>query len=129
MSDALEHVRAIALALPSVTERVSHGEPCFFVQDKRALCYFHDNHRGDGRVSLWCPAPPGVPAELTASEPHRFFQPAPSASGVFGGWLGVYLDTDGDDRVDWNEIAEFLEDAFRAVAPKHLIAQLDPPAS
>jgi hypothetical protein len=62
-------------ALPSVTERISHGEPCFFVQDKRPLCYFHDNHRGDGRISLWCPAPPGVPADLTASEPHRFFHP------------------------------------------------------
>ena len=100
--DELEQVRRIALALPGVTERVSHAEPCFFVQGKRPLCYFHANHRGDGRISLWCPAPPGVPADLTASEPDRFFHPTPSASGVFANWLGVYLDTDGDDRVDWD---------------------------
>ena len=83
----LSHVTAIALAFPGVSERMSHGEPCFFVEGKGPLCYFHDNHRGDGRVSLWCPAPAGVPAELTASEPRRFFHPTPSASGVFGvGW-------------------------------------------
>jgi hypothetical protein len=121
----LDKIRRIALALPGVAERMSHGEPCFFVQNKRPLCYFHDNRRGDGRIALWCPAPAGVPAELAATEPHRFFQPAPSASGVFATWLGVYLDTDGDDRVDWNEIAGIVEDAFRTVAPKALIAELD----
>ena len=46
--DELEQVRRIALTLPSVTERVSHGEPCFFVQDKRPLCYFHDNIAATG---------------------------------------------------------------------------------
>lgn len=124
MSHELTHVRRIALALPGVVERLSHGEPCFFVQGKRPLCYFHD-HRGDGRISLWCPAPPGVAADMAASEPVRFFRPTPSASGVFGGWLGVYLDTQGDDRVDWHEIAGILEEAYRTVAPRSLIAQLD----
>lgn len=123
--DELEQVRRIALALPGVSERVSHGEPCFFVQDKRPLCYFHDNHGNDGRISLWCPAPPGVPADLTASEPDRFFRPIPSASGVFANWLGVYLDTDGDNCVDWEEISRIVEDAFRTVAPKMLIHRLE----
>jgi len=125
MSVELTRVRTIALALPGVTERVSHGEPCFFIRGKRPLCYFHDNHRGNGRVSLWCPAPPGVPAELATSEPSRFFRPAPSASGVFAGWLGVYLDTDGDDHVDWDEVTGIIEEAFRTTAPKSLITQLD----
>lgn len=122
MSDELSHVRAIALALPGVIERISHGEPCFFVQGRRPLCYFHENHRGDGRISLWCPAPPGVPAELTGSESDRFFHPTPSASGVFAGWLGVYLDI---GRFDWSEVASIIEEAFRTIAPKRLISQLD----
>ncbi len=121
----LAKVRKIALALPEVNERRSHGEPCFFVRDKRPLAYFHDNRAGDGRVTLWCPAPTGVPSELAATEPDRFFEPAPSASGVFSTWLGVYLDTAGADRVDWGEIARILEDAYRTVAPKALVAQLD----
>lgn len=111
--------------MPEVSERVSHGEPCFFVRDARPLCYYHDDHNGDGRLALWCPAPPGVPEELTSSEPRRFFKPAMSASGTFSGWLGVFLDTSGQDRVDWDEIAAILEDAYRCVAPKRLIAELD----
>ena len=71
------------------------------------------------------PPPPGVPADLTASEPDRFFHPTPSASGVFATWLGVYLDTDGDDRVDRPEIGGIIEDAFRTIAPKMLIDELD----
>ncbi len=36
------------------------------------------------------------------------------------GWLGVYLDV----PVDWDELAEVVEDAYRCVAPKTLVAQL-----
>src|ERR1700674_3429374 len=97
----LRRVRRIALALPEVTERLSHGEPCFFIRDKRPLCYFHDNHNGDGRISLWCPVEPDVQEELLSTGPDRFFRPPTSASGVFSGWLGVYLDLPGKDRVTW----------------------------
>jgi hypothetical protein len=118
-------VRKIALALPEVTERTSHGALCFFVRDKRPLCYYHDDHRGDGRISLWCPAPPGVQEELVGSEPERFFAPTPSAKGTFSNWLGVYLDTTGPSKVDWDEVTAIVEDAFRMVAPKSLVAELD----
>jgi hypothetical protein len=120
----LDRVREIALALPDVNERLSHGAPCFFIRDKRPLCYFHDRHNDD-RISLWCPAPPCVPEELVAEEPDRFFKPPTFPSGTFAGWLGVFLDTTGNRLADWDEIAAILEDAFRNVAPKDLIAQLD----
>jgi hypothetical protein len=120
-----DRVREIALALPEVNERFSHGAPCFFIRDKRPLCYYHHDHRGDGRISLWCPAPPGVQEALVSAEPERFFEPPISARGTFSGWLGVFLDTSGEDEVDWNEIAAILEEAFRNVAPKRLVADLD----
>ena len=53
------------------------------------------------------------------NDPRRFFRPP--YVGVRG-WLGVYLDVPG---VDWDEIAEIVVDAYRAVAPKRLVARLD----
>ena len=120
-----ERVRRIALALPEVNERLSHGEPCFFVRDRRPLCYFHDDHNRDGRISLWCPAPPGAQEEMVAAAPDRFFKPPASARGVFSDWLGVYLDLPGDSGVDWKEIAAIVKDAYRIVAPKHLVAEVE----
>jgi hypothetical protein len=66
-----------------------------------------------------------VPGELVSALPQWFFEPQISAAGTFSGWLGVYLDTTGENSVDWNEIAGVLEDAFRIVAPKKLIAKIN----
>ncbi len=122
----LDLVRRIVLALPEVNERLSHGAPCFFIRDRQALCYYHNDRHGDGRISLWCPAPPGVQEELVSAEPERFFKPPMSAKGTFSGWLEMFLDTSGENKVDLGrEIAAILEDAFRNVAPKKLIAELD----
>ena len=120
---ALDRVRRIASALPEVRERFSHGAVCFFVADKRPLCYYHDHHNDD-RVSLWCPAPPGAAHACATAEPLRFFLPPTSASATFSTWLGVYLDIAGADDLDWDEIADIIEQAYRCVAPKRLIAQL-----
>jgi hypothetical protein len=121
----LLRVRRIALAFPEVNERISHGEPCFFVRDKRPLCYYQDDHNGDGRISLWCPAPPGAQEEMVGQARGRFFAPTTSSAGVFTGWLGIYLDAPAADKVDWREVAEIIEDAYRFVAPKGLVARLE----
>lgn len=118
MTDALDRVRSLCLALPAVTERPSHGAPTFFVRDKRTFVTFMDNHHEDGRLAIWCAAPPGVQATLVREEPGRFFVP-PYVGGR--GWLGVRLDVD----VDWDEVAGIVEDAYREVAPRRLLAELD----
>ena len=48
-----------------------------------------------------------------------------SAKGTFSDWLGVFLDMSGHAAVDWDEIAEILEDAVRMVARAAAVAQLD----
>jgi hypothetical protein len=115
---ALEKVRAICLALPETTERLSHGSPTWFVRDKKTFVMYLDDHHSDGRLALWCAAPPGVQHALVTEEPDRFFRP-PYVGGR--GWLGVRLDR----AVDWDEIAGICADAFRQVAPKTLVAKLD----
>jgi hypothetical protein len=119
-------VRDIALAFPEVNERTSHGEPCFFVRNKRPLCYFHDNHNNDGRISLWCPVPDGIQEEMVLTDPQRFFAPPTSSRGVFSKWLGIYLDDkSGARKLDWREVTAIVEHAYRHVAPKLLVTELD----
>ncbi|WP_306362348.1 MmcQ/YjbR family DNA-binding protein [Nocardia sp. CC227C] len=117
MSEPLESLRALCVALPEVSERVSHGEPCWFVRGKKLFVMFADHHHDD-RLGFWCAAPPGVQEALTAAAPDRYFRPPYVGHR---GWLGVYLDV----PVDWAEVAEIVEDAYRAVAPKRLVAELD----
>jgi hypothetical protein len=40
------------------------------------------------------------------------------------GWLGVRLDVRG---VDWAELGELVTEAYRSVAPRRLVAELDAP--
>lgn len=116
----LDRVRAIALALPEVTERLSHGAPTFFIRDKKTFVMYLDDHHGDGRLALWCSAPDGVQATLVDQEPDRFFRPPYVGHR---GWIGVRLDVD----VDWDEIAGIVEDAYRTIAPRKLVAELEGP--
>lgn len=115
---ALEQVRRAAMALPEVTERLSHGAPTFFVRAKKTFVMFMDDHHDDGRLALWVAAPPGAQGSLVDEEPDRFFVPPYVGHR---GWLGVRLDRDPD----WDEIAGIVTDAYRQVAPKKLLATLD----
>ncbi len=115
VEEALHRVRRSCLALPEATERLSHGSPSFFVRGKTTFVMFLDDHHGDGRLALWCAAPPGVQEVLVEQEPHRFFRP-PYVGGR--GWLGVRLDVD----VDWVEVDGIIRDAYCTVAPKRLVA-------
>ena len=107
------------LALPEVTERPSHGAPTWFVRDKKVFVQlWNTGHHGDDFPHLWSAAPPGAEEALVEAEPDRFFRP-PYVGGR--GWIGVRLDVD----LDWDEIAGICEDAYRVIAPKHLVARLD----
>lgn len=106
------------MALPEVSERLSHGAPTFFIRGKKVLAHLFDDHHGDGRLAIWCAAAPGVQAELVEQEPNRFFVPPYVGHR---GWIGLRLDIDPD----WDEVAGILEDAYRLVAPKTLIKTLD----
>lgn len=114
MTDELDRVREICLALPEVTERLSHGHPTWFVRDKKTFVSFHDNHHYDGRLALWCAAPAGMQEALVAGEGDHYFRPPYVGHR---GWIGVNLDT----GLDWNEIAGAIEDAYAEVAPKALV--------
>jgi hypothetical protein len=118
-ADLAGPVRDICLALPEVTERPSHGAPTWFVRDKRAfVTLWAGGHHDHEFPHLWCAGLPGAQQELAASEPGTFFRP-PYVGGR--GWIGVRLDRD----LDWAEITELCQDAYRVIAPATLVARLD----
>jgi hypothetical protein len=108
----LPSLRKLCLALPETTERLSHGEPTWFVRDKRTFVMYADHHHDD-RLAFWCAAPAGAQQALVESDPERFFVPPYVGHR---GWLGVYLDV----PVDWDEIADLVLDAYCTIAPKRL---------
>jgi hypothetical protein len=115
----IERIREICLALPEATERLSHGAPTFFVRDKKVfVTAWVDGHHDNEFPHLWCAAAEGVQGELIAEAPGRFFRPPYVGHR---GWIGVRL----DEPVDWDEVAELCVDAYRAVAPKSLVARLE----
>jgi predicted DNA-binding protein (MmcQ/YjbR family) len=113
VNDVLDRLRVLCLALPEATEKLSHGEPAWFV--RRKLFVMFADHHHDDRVAFWCAAPAGAQEELVDGA--RYFRPPYVGHR---GWLGVYLDT----GPDWAEIAEVVQDAYRMVAPRTLVAQL-----
>ena len=109
---ALERLRALCLAQPGATERVSHGEAAWFAAGARGrqFAMFADRHHDD-RVACWCAAPPGAQAPLVEAEPARYFRPPYVGHR---GWVGAYLDI---ARVDWEHIEELIDAAHLTVAP------------
>lgn len=121
-TDAVGRLRALCLALPEVTERASHGEPSFFVRDKRQFLMLDSHHHGAPHLGFWCAAPPGGQEALIADDPDRYFRPPYVGHR---GWVGVRLEMAGLAEPDWAEIDEIVRDAYRVVAPKTLAARLD----
>lgn len=114
-SDQLARVRRICAMLPATDERLSHGEPTFFVRNK-VFVMFADNHHGDGRVAVWLPVPPGFQPDMIAESPDVFFRPP--YVGVRG-WVGIVLEQIGDA-----ELEAHIRLAWQLIAPPRVRARL-----
>ena len=115
--DPLVIVRRLCLALPEVTERISHGEPCWFVRDKKLFAMFANRHHDD-RLACWLAAAPGEQQALVSDDPELFFVPPYVGSR---GWVGVRLDRPG---LAPTVLAELITEAYRSIAPARMLAQL-----
>ncbi|MDO8363321.1 MAG: MmcQ/YjbR family DNA-binding protein [Actinomycetota bacterium] len=102
-----ERLRAICLAMPDTSERVSHGELTWFVgAGKRARQFATTwDHHPDDRNAVVFAAPPGAQEQLIAADPSAYFRP-PYVGGR--GWVGAYLDR---GPIDWDVIELHLGDA------------------
>jgi predicted DNA-binding protein (MmcQ/YjbR family) len=113
-ADASSRLREICLGLPEATERETWGHATFRVREK--IFAMGGDDTGHWRIS--CKARPGMQAALVEARPDRFYVPAYVGSK---GWLGIDL----GDGVDWDEVADLIEESYRMTAPKRLAAQLN----
>ena len=113
-------VGTLAMALPQVEEKVSHGSPCWRVADKRMFAYFWHNHHGDGITALLVKTS-GIEEQemLIEMDPEIYFKPpylGPS------GWIGVRLD---QDATDWDLVEHRLRESWRLAAPPKLAVMME----
>ena len=92
-------------------EKISHGEPTFFVR-KKVFAMFSNNHHNDGHVAVVLPAAIGIQEMLIKRSPEKFYRPP--YVGVRG-WVGIEL-----DRVTDEELAFHINEAWRLIAPMKL---------
>ena len=109
----LARVRALCAALPEAVEFESHGRPSFRAGSRRVFAVY-----GSGPshpCALILRIDPEDLDGLRADS--RFFVPAYYPDRLA-------LDLDGPD-VDWVEVAELVESAYREVAAARMIRELD----
>lgn len=111
-TNPLDRVRRLCLALPDAFEKLSHGEPSFWV-GKSMFATFADagNHHGAGRHAVWCKSTHETQDLLLGLDPARFFSP-PYVGKT--GWIGIYLDR----RPNWTQIGKRLAEAHALAARK-----------
>jgi Uncharacterized protein conserved in bacteria len=113
MSDILDRIRAAALELPETEERLSHGQPTFFVVGKQ-FAQFRDNHHGDGKTVVCVRvSSPDEQAMLLEADPATYSRPAYMRS-----WLSINL---AGDAVDWDHVADRIAASWELAAPRRLL--------
>lgn len=97
-------------------EKVSHGEPTFFVR-KRVFAMCSINHHNDGHIAVTVPAAIGIQPMLIEAEPRKYYRP-PYVGGA--GWVGIEL-----QRVSDKELKMHLREAWKLTAPEKIHGLLD----
>jgi hypothetical protein len=111
----LQRVRRLCSELPEVSERLSHGEPTFFVKNK-VFVMFANNHHDDGHIAVWLPVPSGFQTALIEADPETYFKPPYVGTR---GWVGIEL-----HRVSDKDLTFHIQTAWELIAPKRLLSQV-----
>ena len=113
MTDPLTMIRQAALELPETEERLSHGQPTFFVAGKQ-FAQFRANHHGDGKTVV-CVRTSGVDeqAMLLEADPATYSKPA-----YLPTWVSINL---ARESVDWDHVADRIAASWELAAPRRLL--------
>jgi hypothetical protein len=113
MTATLDQVRAAALELPETEERLSHGQPTFFVAGKQ-FAQFRDNHHGDGKTVVCVRVSgPDEQAMLLEADAQTYSRPAYLPS-----WVSISL---SGNNVDWDHVGDRIAQSWELAAPRRLL--------
>ena len=114
MTNPLDKLRNLALELPEAEEKLSHGQPTFFVGGKQ-FAQFRDNHHDDGKTVV-CVKTSSLDeqAVLLESDPDTYFKPAYLGPS---GWVSINLAGDPD----WDHVADRIAASWELAAPRRLL--------
>ena len=107
----LDRLRALCLAYPEATEKISWGHPNFRAGRKVFVAYEHVKGRPSVAFRL---APPDVERLLM----RRQFFVTPYGRGQ---WVSLWA----DGALDWKAVTDLVDRSYRLVAQKRMIASLD----
>ena len=108
MTDPLHQVRAAALELPETEERLSHGQPTFFVAGKQ-FAQFRNNHHNDHKTVV-CLRVSSLDeqAMLLEADPETYSKPAYMPT-----WISINV---AGDKVDWDHVGDRIAQSWELAA-------------
>jgi hypothetical protein len=110
----LDRIRSVALALPEAEEKVSHGQPTFFVAGTQ-FAQFREDHHGDG-LTVVCVKTGDADEQAMLIEANPAVYSRPAYLGA-SGWVG--MDLAGD--VDWALVEDRIARSWELAAPSRLL--------
>jgi hypothetical protein len=114
VNDALARIREAALKLPETEERLSHGQPTFFVAGKQ-FAQYRPNAYGDPMVVCVRTTGSEEQAMLIEAAPETYLRPAYLGPS---GWVGIKVE---GERVDWDHVADRIARSWELAAPRRLL--------
>ncbi len=117
LRQAHEKLKAFALSLPGAHEDHPWGESVIKV-NKKIFVFFGVPEHLDKTLSLGVKLPETGPYAVMMT----FAKPSGYGLGKHG-WIDAQLTP--EDNVPLDMLLEWIEESYRAVAPKRLVAQLD----
>jgi len=117
---ALAKVRAICLKLPAAAEKVSHGQPAFFIEKGKIFAWFLDHHHDSGITAVAVKTGGAEEQDMLIEiDPDLYYKPPYIGPA---GWIGIRLDV---AATDWAHVADRIAVSWRMVAPRRLLSEAE----
>jgi phosphoribosylglycinamide formyltransferase-1/phosphoribosylamine--glycine ligase/phosphoribosylglycinamide formyltransferase/phosphoribosylformylglycinamidine cyclo-ligase len=111
----LAKLRAICMAQPHAAEKLSHGQPNFFIEKGKTFAWFLHDHHGSGFTGIAVKTSGAdEQAMLIEADEELFYKPAYIGPS---GWIGIRL---GLPQTDWSQIESRVEQSWDHAATPRL---------